>query len=259
MRSLRLLGLLIVFVSLSALSVRADISYCQANGLYIGSVANKPFTAEVRIATWQFNSSDREDMHIVRIMEVARDSSGRVMVLFPQRWASDEARETGGQPIKWQTMICDPTGLDTTVTAKQTANAKLTDTSSTGSASVEAWVTVQPVLPRRTVSEPYPFDGPHMSPENFKVEDLGVGAIGGISAHRFRWWGRADGEAPNGNYVEQAFSEDLQLVVAGIEVKDNIARGTVYVHLDRGEPDPGLFLIPINYKIISTKELPPAK
>jgi len=100
-RSLGLASPFAMFFALSAHSVRAATSYCQANGLFIGAVANKPFTAKVRIATWQFGNNDREDMHIVRIMKVARDARGRVMVLFPQRWPSDEARETGGQPIRW--------------------------------------------------------------------------------------------------------------------------------------------------------------
>jgi hypothetical protein len=257
-RSLRPLGILAVLISLSALSARADISPCQANGLFIGFVANKPFTAEVRIASWQLSNGDREDMHIMKIMKVARDRNGRVMVLFPQQWSSEEARETGGQPTKWQTMICDPKGLDTTVTAKQIADANLADVSN-GGGSVEARIAVQSVSPRSTVSDRHSFDGPHMSPENFTVADLGVGAVGDISAHRFRYWKKAAGETSNGNYAEQAFSEDLELVVAKIQVEGNsIAHGTEYIHLDRGDPDPALFLIPATYKIISQTELPPA-
>ncbi len=256
MRGLRLLGFFSVFIALSAHSARADTSACQANGLYIGAVANKPFTAEVRVASWQVDNNDREDVHVARIMRVARDSRGRVMFVFPQGWASDEDRETGGQPIRWQVMICDPAGLNTTITAKRIAAAASTDASSGESGSVEAWVDTQSVLPRSTSSAPYPFDGPHMSPENFKEQDLGFGAIADVSAHRFRWWRKADGEAANGNYVEQAFSEELQLELAHIEVNGNLAHGTEYVHLVRGEPDAKLFSVPSTYKIVSTRELP---
>jgi hypothetical protein len=253
-RILRPLGLLTVLISFSALSARADLSVCQANGLLIGSVANKPFTAEVRIASWQLSNGNREDMRVARIMKVARDSSGRVMVLFPQRWASDEARDSGGQPIHWQTTICDPlNGLYTVVSAKQTPDANLSDISS---GSVEAWIAVQHGLPRRTASDPKPFDGPHLSTENFKVEDLRVTTVEGVSGHRFRAWRISDG-SPSGDYVEQAFSKDIELEVAKIDVKGNIAHGVEYVRLDSGEPNPELFLIPATYKVVAVKELPP--
>jgi len=97
-----------------------------------------------------------------------------------------------------------------------------------------------------------------MSLENFKVEDLGVGATADVPAHRFRWWRKADGEAPNGNYVAHAYSEDLQLVLAGIKVNGDLAYGTEYIQLVRGEPGPKLFSVPPTYKIVSMRELPPA-
>jgi hypothetical protein len=182
------------------------------------------------------------------------------MVLFPQRWASDEDRVAGGQPTRWQIHICDPLkGVDTTITAKQTVAASPGD-APTGNGSVEAWISVQSVLPRSTESSLYPFDGPHMSPENYKVEDLGFGEVGDIRAHRFRCWAKADGEVPNGAFVEEAFSLDLQLVLARIQADGTgVAHGTEYVHLDHGEPDPELFRIPVTYKIIWTKELSSAR
>jgi hypothetical protein len=95
-RFLRPLGLLTVLISLSSgLSACAELSVCQANPLLIGSVANKPFTAEVRIASWQLSNGNREEMDVARIVKVARDSSGRVMEFFRSvgRPTKPESRE----------------------------------------------------------------------------------------------------------------------------------------------------------------------
>jgi hypothetical protein len=92
-------------------------------------------------------------MRIARIMKVARDRSGRVMVLFPQRRASEEVRDSGGPPTKWQTYICGRlNGLFIVVQARQTANANQADIS-TGSGSVDAWITVHSGLRRRTAQQ----------------------------------------------------------------------------------------------------------
>jgi hypothetical protein len=193
------------------------------------------------------------EMRIARIMKVVRDRSGRVMVLFPQRRASDEVRDSGGQPTKWQTYICGPlNGLFTFVQARQKANANQADIS-TGSGSVEAWITVHSGLHRRTVSDLKPFDGPHLSLEIFKVEDLRATTVEGVSGHRFRAWRISDG-GPGGDYFEQAFSMDLELEVAKIDVTGgSIAHGTEFVRLDRGEPNPELFMIPATYKVVAMK------
>jgi hypothetical protein len=73
-------------------------------------------------------------------------------------------------------------------------------------------------LPRRTTSDPTPFYVPHYSPENFKVEDLRDTTGEGVSGHRFCTW-RISGGGPSGDYVEQAFSKDLEMEVARIDVK----------------------------------------
>jgi hypothetical protein len=51
---------------------------------------------------------------------------------------------------------------------------------------------------------------------------------------------------------------DLEPEVAKIDVTGGtIAHGTEFVRLDRGEPNPELFMIPATYKVVAMKVFPP--
>jgi hypothetical protein len=230
---------------------------CEALSLNIGTVANNPFSADEVITSWQISPDGSKTQTSLRVVgQIARDSAGRVVVKRPVHWPSEEAREKN-EPNFWYTTICDPTGTRTRIS--QDVHFGETADPSTGK-NVETVLRVDgKVNVGRGLRHIFPneFDE-FLVPPSDKHEDLGYKDLNGIRAHGYRWWQASDGIIDEARFTDQWLSADLATGLSRIDTTSTTESRIELTRLRRGEPDPKLFEIPPDYKVIYADGKSPA-
>jgi hypothetical protein len=227
-------------------------SYCsvQWGRLTIGMAERSPFTADVRLTSWQTSPDGiKRQMGALILFHVARDVSGRVAVQGPFIYGESgepyvpwgpRSLERLGEPASWQMVICDSLA-DTTTTYRHSPNLL----------NNRAWVL--------TGKESVPGLSRHISynrdrmARNGKWIDLGHKNIEGTEARGYRWWLRDDSAGPfvEEDFTEQWISEDLatELSVVKIDRTHNREERAELVHIRRVEADSALFQVPPGFEV----------
>jgi hypothetical protein len=246
---------LTVVLSLEPLAI-ADYA-CDALSLNIATVANNPFSADEVSTSWQIGPDGSKTQISVRVVaQIARDNTGRVVVKRPAHFSSNEAQEKN-QPDFWYRTICDPAGSRTDI--GQDVHFRVAPDPSTGKnvqtvLRVDGTAKVRRGLRRISPNE---FDEFLVSPSD-KHEDLGYKDSNGIRAHGYRRWRASDGILDEARFTDQWVSADLASGLSRIDTTSATESRIEFTRLRRGEPDPKLFEIPPDYKVIYADGKSPA-
>ncbi len=224
---------------------------CTINaGLFIGTVAHVPFSAEIVSTDWKVLADGSEaPAGSKSIEEVARDNFGRVRI---QRIP---AKNTGGNPF---TLICDPVAGTQTALMEQTVPDMDSSQPRATKIIYTAWVTPAPRLHRGEQ-----FITGWRAGSNKAVQDLGFKTIEGISTQgdRSPILGGPDvdqAESIKKQFIETWSSQEFgsQLLVVRADFDKGKELRTALVNIRQNEPDPALFQIPDQYTITAQ---PPAR
>jgi len=254
MRGIRKVVLLLIVSSpiLGALPLRAFAQCSGPVGLGgVSSMSGNPFQAEVK-QTFINHSTTVVHNLLPMVQFVARDTQGRVRIdrsggKFKVQNGSDEGTEQEQHHIS----ICDPVKQESILldTLNKTATVQK---SSFPSGSLRG-----PALPAAVANfcSRHLVLGAHLP--GAETEDLGHRTIEGIDAEGVRTK-RAFPMVTNGtttsqlNVTETWCSEELGAVilrVSGTEEKGDTL-STAMINIQRGEPDPLLFQIPPDYRVV---------
>ncbi len=230
-------------------------STCQAGSLWIGTVANNPFTADVVGKALEISPAEKTTQTgLIPTLHVARDSQGRVLVKTPTGWAP--GRSPYEEADFYWTTICDPVAK-TTTNIKQEGVYDRSEAADGSGTSLVLHITGTVKIANdgalSSASQPSAFHE-FSKPEAKKLEDMGEHTLLGVQAHGYRWWMPVDGAIIESDYTEVFQSEELASDLSQLITRSDGARGRSEVreelkNLQRVDPDPRLFQIPTGYKI----------
>jgi hypothetical protein len=229
-------------------------SYCtlQWGKLSIGTVERNPFSADVRITSWQISlDGKKKQMNPLIVFHVARDRDGRVAINGPLFYGGDssepylpgdpKSQERWGDQSSSQMILCDP--LSDTATSYRTSMNHHSDQ--------KAWIEPGSSIPGLTHNRIY--NRTRMA-KNGKWVDLGYAGFGGIEAHGYRWWLErdSDGAFVEEDFTEQWIADDLasELSVVTTDKKHTHEERTELTNIRRTEMDPSMFQIPKDYEVL---------
>jgi hypothetical protein len=220
-----------------AFAVLIPVAAAQTRGVFVTPIPNVPLLAVVNTQSSQI-LKDGTTLNRKTLSAIARDGHGRI---FNERRPLIPASETATPPIL-SILIYDPqTRMSTFIDPQNRL----------------AW---QSMLNRPPSSAPPEVGsiplGSNTPPSQYiKEEDLGTRKMEGVDVHGTRDTQTIPAEANGGKEItvvdEYWYSEDLRLNMLAIHKDPRTGEQTTTVtQLDRGEPDPAIFEIPSDYKIV---------
>jgi hypothetical protein len=227
-------------------------SFCTTHWgrLAVGTVDRNPFTADVRITSWQTSTDGiKRQMGALILFHVARDVSGRVAIQGPLIYGEStepyvpggpKSLERRGEPASWQMVLCDPLADTTTIYfhSENSLNRRATVLTGRGS------------MPGLNHFSAYNRD---RMARNGRWIDLGHKNIEGTEGRGYRWWLRDDADAPfvEEDFTEQWISDDLatELSVVKMDRTRNREERAELVHIRRVEADSALFQVPPGFEV----------
>lgn len=200
-------------------------------------IPNAPMMAVVNTETTQ-TLKDGSTMNKKTLSAIARDAQGKI---FNERRPLVPASETATPPIL-SIHIYDPQTRTNTFIDPQNSIAWQNTLNRPPSAAPPEASSIP--LSGTTPASPY-----------VKEEDLGNRKMEGVEVHGIRDTQTIPAEANGGKEVtvvdEYWYSEDLRLNMLAIHKDPRSGeQTTIITQLKRGEPDPAIFEIPSNYKVI---------
>jgi hypothetical protein len=222
---LRFFAVICIAVALS------PAAFAQTRGVFVTPIPNAPLLAMVNTQSSQI-LPDGTTSNQKTLSAIARDRQGRI---FNERRPLIPASETATPPIL-SIHIYDPqTRTSTFIDPHQRV----------------AW---QSTLNRPPSAVP-PLAASSPASPYVKEEDLGNRKMEGVEVHGIRNTQTIPAEANGGKEIkvvdEYWYSEDLRLNMLSIHKDPRTGEQTTTVtQVDRSEPDPAIFEIPSDYKIL---------
>ena len=237
----------LIFVFLLALTIGAPTAFGQQTSVFVSPIPNVPFMAIVNVQKNQILLNGTTQS-LKSIHAIARDSQGKIFN-DGRTWVPSTSNDT---PAILQMHVYDPqTRLNTLLYPKQ-------------------HIAVQRTLLRPPSTEPpalFATLAANSAPVNqlVKEEDLGTRTMEGVPAHGVRETQTiAAADSGTGKEVqvvdEYWYSEDLRIDML---IKHSDPRSgdmtTTVTQVSRTDPDPVIFTVPSDYKVIGPGAPPTAQ
>lgn len=199
--------------------------------LNVGTVEGKPITGEVTLTSHEFwpEGLEKPDPNPT-VYRIAREGNGRVAIWRPNGWSSAKPRVT----TSWEVFICDPHEETTTSFYTNPPNPDIT---------ISKWQ--DPGLMQVVRGQ---FTSPPGVPKGWQIDFLGAQEFAGVPARGYRLSAAPQASTGLVIFKEQWFSEDLDMEVSHVDRGSGMR--AVLTKLIRQEPDPALFAIPPDRKIV---------
>jgi hypothetical protein len=215
----------------------SSVAIGQNRGVFVTPIPNAPLMAVVNTQSSRI-LEDGTTLNQKTLSAIARDGHGRI---FNERRPLVPASDTATPPIL-SILIYDPQTRTSTFIDPQHRTAWQNTLNRPPSAEPPEVGSIP--LTRNSPASPY-----------VKEEDLGTRKMEGVDVHGIRDTQTVSAEKNGGKEVavvdEYWYSEDLRLNMLTIHRDPRTGEQTTTVtQVDRGEPDPSIFEIPADYKVI---------
>ena len=231
----------LIFVFLLAVTIEAPRAFGQQTSVFVSPIPNVPFMAIVNAQRSQI-LPDGTTRNLKSIHAIARDSQGQIFN-DARTWVPSTSNDS---PVILMMHMYDPqTRLNTLLYPKQ-------------------HIAVQKTLLQPPSTEPpvlFATPAANSAPVNqlVKEEDLGTRTMEGVPAHGVRETQTiAADDSGTGNEVqvvdEYWYSEDLRIdmLIKHSDPRSGDLIRTV-THVSRTDPDPVIFTVPSDYKVIGRR------